>query len=96
MKGSRGGCAADTTSRDVVALAGVSDGNLLLLGIGLALTVPLVVWVALEMFFGDEAFQDLVAGTLTGWGWLIKPAGTAIFVLVVWLWSRRKQSKGAA
>ena len=103
---------------NVIALVGVSDGNLWLLGIGLALTVPLVVWgatllstlldrfpilvyggaallawIALEMIFQDEAVQDLIAGALNGLELVVKLAGTAIFVAIVWLWSRRTRSK---
>ena len=99
---------------NVIALVGVSNGNLWLLGIGLALTVPLVVWgatllstlldrfpilvyggaallawIALEMIFQDEAVQGLVAGALNGLEIFVKLAGTAVFVAVVWLWSRR-------
>ena len=101
---------------NVIALVGVSGGNLWLLGIGLVLTVPLVVWgatllstlldrfpilvyggaallawIALEMIFQDEAVKDLIPGALNDLEIFVKLAGTAIFVAVVWLWSRRSQ-----
>lgn len=103
---------------NVIALVGVSGGNLWLLIFGLVLTIPLVIWgstllsnllnrfpilvyagaallcwVALEMILEDDVVQGLVAQTLQGAETFIKLAGTALFILIVWLRSRWNHSK---
>lgn len=100
---------------NVIALVGVAGGSLWLLGIGLALTIPLVVWgatllsslidrfpllvyagagllawIALEMIFKDDAIRGFLSGALNGFELVVKLVGTVVFVIVVWLWSRRE------
>lgn len=99
---------------NVIALVGVSGGNLWLLGLGLVLTIPLVVWgatllsalidrfpllvyagagllawIALEMIFEDEVVRGFLNSASDSSELVAKLAGTAIFVIVVWLWPRR-------
>lgn len=55
---------------NVIALVGVSDGNLWLLGIGLALTVPLVVWGATLLSTLLDRFPVLVYGGAALLAWI--------------------------
>lgn len=101
---------------NVIALVGVSNGNLWLLGIGLILTIPLVIWgaallsriidrfpilvyagaallawIAFGMILDDDAVHNFLTGAIGNLELIIKIAGTAAFILIIWLWSRRTQ-----
>ncbi|HLL58125.1 MAG TPA: YjbE family putative metal transport protein, partial [Rubrobacteraceae bacterium] len=105
---------------NVVALVGVSGGNLALLVFGLALTIPLIIWgstllsalldrwrwlvyvgagilvyVAVEMLFEDRVVHGFIGDSLQNLETVIALAGTAVFVALAWLWSRR-ESRSAA
>lgn len=105
---------------NVIALVGVSGGNLWLLGIGLVLTIPLVIWgaallsnlidrfpilvyagaallawIAFGMIFEDEAVHGFIKNAIGDLELIVKIAGTALFILIVWFWSRRAGSKEA-
>ena len=105
---------------NVVALVGVSGGNLALLVFGLALTIPLIIWgstllsalldrwrwlvyvgagilvyVAVEMLFEDRVVHGFIGDSLQSLETVIALAGTAVFLALAWLWSRR-ESRSAA
>ena len=100
---------------NVVALVGVSGGNLALLVFGLALTIPLIIWgstllsalldrwrwlvyvgagilvyVAVEMLFEDRVVHRFIGDSLQNLETVIALAGTAVFLALAWLWSRRE------
>ena len=100
---------------NVIALVGVSGGDLLLLTTGIALTIPLVifgaalltslldrfpiliyagagllVYIAVEMFFGDVALHEYLE-PYESFEWLVGIAATAVFLVIVWLWTRRRR-----
>lgn len=100
---------------NVIALVGVSGGDLLLLAVGIALTIPLVifgaalltslldrfpvliyagagllVYIAVEMFFGDVALHEYLE-PYESFEWLVGIAATAVFLAIVWLWTRRRR-----
>ena len=100
---------------NVVALVGVSGGNLALLVFGLALTIPLIIWgstllsalldrwrwlvyvgagilvyVAVEMLFEDRVVHGFIGDSLQSLETVIALAGTAVFLALAWLWSRRE------
>ena len=100
---------------NVIALVGVSGGDLLLLATGIALTIPLVifgaalltslldrfpvliyagagllVYIAVEMFFGDVALHEYLE-PYESFEWLVGIAATAVFLAIVWLWTRRRR-----
>jgi predicted tellurium resistance membrane protein TerC len=106
---------------NVVALVGVSGGNLALLVFGLALTIPLIIWgstflsalldrwrwlvyvgagilvyVAVEMLFEDSVVHGFIGDSLQSFETLIALAGTAVFVALAWLWSRRGTKSAAS
>jgi len=106
---------------NVVALVGVSGGNLALLVFGLALTIPLIIWgstflsalldrwrwlvyvgagilvyVAVEMLFEDSVVHGFVGDSLQSFETVIALAGTAVFVALAWLWSRRGTKSAAS
>jgi len=106
---------------NVVALVGVSGGNLALLVFGLALTIPLIIWgstflsalldrwrwlvyvgagilvyVAVEMLFEDSVVHGFVGDSLRSFETVIALAGTAVFVALAWLWSRRGTKSAAS
>ena len=105
---------------NVIALVGISEGNFLLLVIGIATTIPLVVYgsalltslldrfpmlvyagagllvyVAVEMFFEDVALHDHLE-PLASIEWLVGLGITAVFLTIVWPWTRRtgKEEQG--
>jgi YjbE family integral membrane protein len=65
---------------NVIALVGVSGGNLLILGFGLLLTIPLVVWGATLL----SSLLDLSRGIETP----VSLAAAAAFVALILLWER--------
>ena len=100
---------------NVIALVGVSGGDLLLLATGIALTIPLVifgaalltslldrfpvliyagagllVYIAVEMFFGDVFLHEYLE-PYESFEWLVGIAATAVFLAIVWLWTRRRR-----
>ena len=100
---------------NVIALVGVSGGDLLLLATGIALTIPLVifgaalltslldrfpvliyagagllVYIAVEMFFGDVALHEYLE-PYESFEWLVGIAATAVFLAIVWLWTRHRR-----
>jgi YjbE family integral membrane protein len=100
---------------NVIALVGVSGGDLLLLSTGIALTIPLVifgaalltslldrfpvliyagagllVYIAVEMFFGDVFLHEYLE-PYESFEWLVGIAATAVFLAIVWLWTRRRR-----
>src|ERR671916_1169418 len=100
---------------NVIALVGVSGGNLLLLAAGIALTIPLVifgsalltsllsrfpilvyagagllVYIAVEMFFRDVALHEYLE-PYESFEWLVGIAATAVFLAIVWLWTRHRR-----
>ena len=100
---------------NVIALVGVSGGDLLLLSTGIALTIPLVifgaalltslldrfpvliyagagllVYIAVEMFFGDVFLHEYLE-PYESFEWLVGIAATAVFLVIVWLWTRRRR-----
>lgn len=106
---------------NVVALVGVSGGNLALLVFGLALTIPLIIWgstflsalldrwrwlvyvgagilvyVAVEMLFEDRVVHGFIGDSLQSFETVIALAGTAVFVAIAWLWSRRGTKSAAS
>lgn len=106
---------------NVVALVGVSGGNLALLVFGLALTIPLIIWgstflsalldrwrwlvyvgagilvyVAVEMLFEDSVVHGFIGDSLQSFETVIALAGTAVFVALAWLWSRRGTKSAAS
>jgi YjbE family integral membrane protein len=106
---------------NVVALVGVSGGNLALLVFGLALTIPLIIWgstllsalldrwrwlvyvgagilvyVAVEMLFEDRVVHGFIGDSLQNLETVIALAGTAVFVAIAWLWSRRGTKSAAS
>lgn len=106
---------------NVVALVGVSGGNLALLVFGLALTIPLIIWgstflsalldrwrwlvyvgagilvyVAVEMLFEDSVVHGFIGDSLQSFETVIALAGTAVFVAIAWLWSRRGTKSAAS
>ena len=106
---------------NVVALVGVSGGNLALLVFGLALTIPLIIWgstllsalldrwrwlvyvgagilvyVAVEMLFEDRVVHRFIGDSLQNLETVIALAGTAVFVAIAWLWSRRGTKSAAS
>jgi len=106
---------------NVVALVGVSGGNLALLVFGLALTIPLIIWgstflsalldrwrwlvyvgagilvyVAVEMLFEDSVVHGFIGDSLQSLETVIALAGTAVFVALAWLWSRRGTKSAAS
>ena len=106
---------------NVVALVGVSGGNLALLVFGLALTIPLIIWgstflsalldrwrwlvyvgagilvyVAVEMLFEDRVVHGFIGDSLQSFETVIALAGTAVFVALAWLWSRRGTKSAAS
>ena len=105
---------------NVVALVGVSGGNLALLVFGLALTIPLIIWgstllsalldrwrwlvyvgagilvyVAVEMLFEDRVVHGFIGDSLQSLETVIALAGTAVFLALAWLWSRRGTKSAA-
>jgi YjbE family integral membrane protein len=106
---------------NVVALVGVSGGNLVLLLFGLALTIPLIIWgstlltalldrwrwlvyvgagilvyVAVEMLFGDPVLHGLIGDSLQGLETIIAVVATVAFVAVAWFWPRRGTKSAAS
>ncbi len=106
---------------NVVALVGVSGGNLALLVFGLALTIPLIIWgstllsalldrwrwlvyagagilvyVAVEMLFEDRVVHGFIGESLQSLETVIALAGTVLFVVIAWLWSRRGPKSAAS
>ena len=100
---------------NVIALVGVSGGDLLLLSTGIALTIPLVifgaalltslldrfpvliyagagllVYIAVEMFFGDVFLHEYLE-PYESFEWLVGIAATAVFLAIVWLWTRHRR-----
>ena len=100
---------------NVIALVGVSGGDLLLLAVGIALTIPLVifgaalltslldrfpvliyagagllVYIAVEMFFGDVFLHEYLE-PYESFEWLVGIAATAVFLAIVWLWTRHRR-----
>jgi YjbE family integral membrane protein len=100
---------------NVIALVGVSGGDLFLLATGIALTIPLVifgaalltslldrfpvliyagagllVYIAVEMFFGDVFLHEYLE-PYESFEWLVGIAATAVFLVIVWLWTRRRR-----
>lgn len=100
---------------NVIALVGVSGGDLLLLATGIALTIPLVifgaalltslldrfpvliyagagllVYIAVEMFFGDVFLHEYLE-PYESFEWLVGIAATAVFLAIVWLWTRHRR-----
>jgi len=98
---------------NVVALVGVSGGDFMVLAIGIATTIPLVVYgstlltslldrfpilvyagagllvyIAVEMFFDDEA-AGVHLEPYADFEWLIGLGAVALFVAVAWLWAKR-------
>ena len=98
---------------NVVALVGVSGGDFMVLTIGIATTIPLVVYgstlltslldrfpilvyagagllvyIAVEMFFDDEA-AGVHLEPYADFEWLIGLGAVALFVAVAWLWAKR-------
>ena len=98
---------------NVVALVGVSGGDFMVLAIGIATTIPLVVYgstlltslldrfpilvyagagllvyIAVEMFFDDEAAGEHLE-PYADFEWLIGLGAVALFVAVAWLWAKR-------
>ena len=105
---------------NVIALVGVSGGDLFLLATGIALTIPLVifgaalltslldrfpvliyagagllVYIAVEMFFGDVALHEYLE-PYESFEWLVGIAATAVFLAIVWLWTRRRRKAARA
>jgi YjbE family integral membrane protein len=98
---------------NVIALVGAARGDFLLLAIGIATTIPLVifgaallsflldrfpvliyagsallVYIAVEMFFEDVAFQEYLEPYASVEGPTAVIA-MAVFLVVTWLWSRQ-------
>ena len=98
---------------NVVALVGISGGDFMVLAIGIATTIPLVVYgstlltslldrfpilvyagagllvyIAVEMFFDDEAAVKHLE-PYADFEWLIGLGAVALFVAVAWLWAKR-------
>ena len=103
---------------NVIALVGIAGGNLWLLGVGLLLSIPLVIWgstllsallerlpilvyagaallvyVAVEMFFEDEALRGLLA-PLAELEWAVGLAAAAVFTAAAWAYSRLRGGAG--
>lgn len=103
---------------NVIALVGIAGGNLWLLGVGLLISIPLVIWgstllsallerlpvlvyagaallvyVAVEMFFEDEALRGLLA-PLADVEWAVGLAAAAVFTAAAWSYSRLRGGAG--
>ncbi|ABG03893.1 putative transmembrane protein [Rubrobacter xylanophilus DSM 9941] len=105
---------------NVIALVGIAGGNLWLLGVGLLISIPLVIWgstllsallerlpilvyagaallvyVAVEMLFEDEALRGVLA-PLADVEWAVGLLAAALFTAAAWAWARVRRRGGEA